>query len=150
MVQVLYRRIKVKKVPKKKRFNLKEATFAPDLDLYYMLNKKLNFGELELSGDSVFNKGEILEVEFQVANFNTRLRMLAKIDKISTFSELKRVLWRGKVQFSAVSKEDYDRLLDLDAKRIQEESQFRERIKTPSNPPAQGSGPTLKIRIKPE
>ena len=149
MVQVLYRRIKVKKIAKKKRFNLKEATFAPDLDLYYMLNKRLNFGELELSGDSVFNKGEIIEIEFQVANFNTRLRMLAKIDKITTFTELKRVLWRGKIHFSAVSKEDYDRLLELDAKRVQEEAQFREKLKPATNPPPAGN-PTLKIKIKPE
>jgi hypothetical protein len=117
MVQVFYRKIKVKKTPKKSKFNPNAAAKLNE-DLYYVLDKKINFGHLELTGESLFSTGEILEVEFQVAHFNTPLRLLAKILKTQTFMELKRVLFRGELKFAAVNKEDYDRILTLETERL--------------------------------
>ncbi len=118
MVQVYYRRIKPKKTPRKSKSKT-NAPAKPGQDLYYVLDKKINFGHLELTGDSVFATGEILEVEFQVANFNTRMRLLAKILKTVTFFELKRVLFRGELKFAAVNKEDYERIMVLETERLQ-------------------------------
>ncbi len=117
MVQVLYRRVQPKKTPRKSK-GKRVAPLPTNEDLYYMLDKKINFGQLEITGDSVFSKGEIVEIEFQVAHFDARLRMLAKILKVSSFFELKKVLFRGELKFAAVNKEDYDHILILEADRL--------------------------------
>jgi hypothetical protein len=142
MVQVFYRRIKPKKTPRKNKSGFSDLS-KKGQDLYYILDKKINFGHLELTGDSVFAMGEILEVEFQVAHFNTRLRLLAKILKTITFMELKRVLFRGELKFAAVSKEDYERIMVLETERLQ---------KAPAPHPgpkgAQDKKGTLKLTFK--
>ena len=146
MVQVLYNRIKVKKTPRKSKLKA-NAPAKHNEDLYYVLDKKINFGQLELTGDSVFGTGEILEIEFQVAHFNTRLRMLAKILKTVSFVELKRVLFRGELKFAAVNKEDYDGILILEAQRLQREDQRQPGPRTDQKP-THGKSGTLKLSFK--
>lgn len=146
MVQVFYNRIKVKKTPRKS----KQKQAAPgkhDESLYYMLDKKINFGHLELTGDSVFSAGEIIEIEFQVAHFNARLRMLAKVLKTVSFMELKRVLFRGELKFAAVNKEDYDRILTLETERLQREGERRPPAHSDQKP-SHGQSGKLKLSFK--
>ncbi len=144
MVQVFYSRIKVKKTPRKSK--TKGAIPAKhDESLYYMLDKKINFGHLELTGDSVFSTGEVIELQFQVAHFNTKLRMLAKILKTVSFMELKRVLFRGELKFAAVNKEDYDQILVLEGARLQREGQSQPHS---DQKPSHGKSGTLKLSFK--
>jgi hypothetical protein len=142
MVQVLYRRIKVKKTPRKSKLK-PNAPAKHGEDLFYVLDKKINFGHLELTGESVFATGEIIEVEFQVAHFNTRMRLLAKILKTVTFLELKRVLFRGELKFAAVNKEDYDRILVMETERLQKAQPAHSGPK-----PTQDKKGTLKLSFK--
>ena len=144
MVQVLFRRVKPKKTPRKSKGKLVNPLPVNE-DLYYVLDKKMNFGQLELTGDSVFNKGEVIEIEFQVAHFNARLRMLAKILKVSSFLELKNVLFRGELKFAAVNKEDYDQIIVMEADRLKRLEM--DRSGTPPQAPQEKRG-TLKLTFK--
>ena len=112
--EVQYHRVGVKKTPRKKSGKI---PVPGDPSLYYVLNRNVSLGQLSLTGNSVFTKNEMVEVEFQVYKLNTRLRLLGKITKTQTFVELKRVVFRGDILFKAVNKVDYDRLLDLDRQR---------------------------------
>jgi len=63
---------------------------------------------LTLTGNSVFSKNEVVEVELPLTKYKTRMRLLGKVLKTTTFMELKRVVFRGDIQFAAVNKEDFD------------------------------------------
>ena len=115
ILEVKYHRVKVKKGPKKKGKTTKAHTFR-DSELYYMLDKKVNLGQLTLTGNSVFSKNEIVEVELPLTKYNTRMRLLGKILKTTTFMELKRVVFRGDVHFAAVNKEDFDLVVSMEQK----------------------------------
>ena len=146
MVQVFYDRIKVKKTPRKNKKNPAPPA-KHDESLYYMLDKKINFGQLELTGDSVFSAGEIIEIQFQVAHFNTKLRMLAKVLKTVSFIELKRVLFRGELKFAAVNKEDYDRIMALEADRLSREGERHSHAPSDQKP-SHGQSGKLKLSFK--
>jgi len=115
ILEVKYHRVKVKKGPKKKGKTTKAQSFR-DQDLYYVLDKKINLGQLTLTGNSVFSKNEIVEVELPLTKYNTRMRLLGKILKTTSFMELKRVVFRGDVHFAAVNKEDFDLIVAMENK----------------------------------
>ncbi|MGH7738916.1 MAG: hypothetical protein ACREL1_02100, partial [bacterium] len=85
---------------------------------YFVLDKKVHLGNLCLTGESVFGKNELLEVELPVPQFATRLRILGKALETTTFLEHKRVIFRARVHFSAVHKEDFMRLAALEERRL--------------------------------
>jgi hypothetical protein len=111
ILEVQYHRVKVKKGPKKKGAGTHSFR---DSELYYVLDKKIDLGELTLTGNSVFAKNEIVEVELPVTKHKTRLRLLGKIYKTTTFMEMQRVVFRGHLQFAAVNKQDFDLLVSLE------------------------------------
>jgi len=125
MVEASYRRVGVKKTPRKKLF--KKEVVAPNEDLYYILDKKVRLGELSLTGGSVFSPKELVEVELQVSQYQVRMRLLGKILKVTTFVELKRPVFRGEIHFSAVNKEDFDHLVALDDERKKREAEWATR-----------------------
>lgn len=122
MVEVKYHRVKIKKTPRPKGARANEPV-PKNMDLYYVLDKNVPLNGMFLTGTSVFSKNEIVEIQFYVAKYQTYLRMLAKIKRLETFVELNRPLFRGDLQFAAVSKEDYERLRVLDAQRQKAETQ---------------------------
>jgi hypothetical protein len=83
----------------------------------------------------------------QVALYRTHLRLLGKITSVSTFMELKRVLFRAKIQFSAVNKEDFDRLAAI-ANQIAQETAARAPMPKPGQPPPSDNKQSLKITFK--
>ncbi|HXV74540.1 MAG TPA: hypothetical protein VD713_07405 [Sphingomonadales bacterium] len=115
MVEVAYRRVGVKKTPRRKIFD--PDTVSHKDDLYYILDKKVKLGHLCLTGPSVFTNKELVEVELRVAEHDARLRLLGKILKVTTFMEMNQPVFRGDVHFSAVSKTDFDRLVALEDRR---------------------------------
>lgn len=117
ILEVQYHRVKVKKTPRKQKGGHQAASHR-DADLYYMLDKKVNLGDLSLTGSSVFGKNELIEVMLPVTKFNTKLRLLGKILKMTTFMELKRVIFRGQVQFAAVNKEDFDKVAAMESRGV--------------------------------
>ncbi len=124
MVEAAYRRVGVKKTPRKKIF---KPAVTHNADLYYVLDKKVNLGNLALTGDSVFSPKELVEVELKVSQYQITLRLLGKILKVTTFVELKRPVFRGEIHFAAVNKEDFDRLATLDDQRRQQEAEMARR-----------------------
>lgn len=123
ILEVQYHRVRVKKTPRKKGAKA-AATSYRDSELYYVLDKKIDLGKLSLTGNSVFAQKEVVEVELPVAKnkYYAQLRLLGKITRITTFMELKRIVFRGEVHFAAVNKEDFDQLLAQQNARIKEES----------------------------
>lgn len=146
MVEVKYHRAGVKKTTKKKGSKIALPT-GKDSELYYMLDKKTTMGKLSLTGNSVFDKNEIVVVELYVVRYGTRLRLLGKIEKTTTFMELQRVVFRGDIHFAAVSKEDFDHLLALEDQRIKEESKYTQPAASASSS-SQNSNQKLKITFK--
>ena len=122
MVEVKYDRVKVKKTPRKKKGQPHPPSTHRDESLYYVLDKSTNYGEMFLTGGSVFSKNEIVELELFVARHNSRLRLLAKVKKTETFMELKRPLFRGDLHFAAVNKQDFETIRALEDRRLQEEA----------------------------
>lgn len=146
MVSVLYGKARLKKTPRKKVFKAKAPTLK-DMELYYMLDKKVNLGQLALTGETVFSENEYFEVGLQVAQYRTQLRLLGKILKVTTFMELKRVLFRGMIHFAAVNKEDFDRLAALADQRAKAEAARAPMPKVEKSAP-QGKNQNLKITFK--
>lgn len=116
MVEVKYHRVQVRKTPRKKA-PAAHARAHRDESLYYVLDKKVSLGELTLTGDSVFSNKEIVEVALPLSQYRAQLRLLGKVKGVTTFIEMKRVVFRAQVQFAAVSKEDFDRLVVLESKK---------------------------------
>ncbi len=146
MVEVKYQRVKPKKTPRKKSW--KSGGFdLPNADLYYVLNKNSSYGDLHLTGDSIFSKNEIIEIEMFAAKHRTTFRVLSKIKKVESFMELKRVLFRGEVHFAAINKKDFERLQALEAKRIEEDARMAQRFKAAGGTPSQNSG-GIKLTFK--
>jgi hypothetical protein len=121
MVEVKYDRVKVKKTPRKKKGQPSPPSTHRDESLYYVLDKNTNYGELFLTGGSVFSKNEIVELELFVARHKARLRLLAKVKKTETFMELRRPLFRGDLHFAAVNKQDFETIRALEDQRLREE-----------------------------
>lgn len=117
ILEVQYNRVKVKKTPRKQKGGHQSSSYR-DEALYYMLDKKVNLGDLSLTGNSVFGKNELVEVALPVTKFNTRLRLLGKIPKVTTFMEMKRVVFRGHVKFAAVNKEDFDKVSAMEKRGV--------------------------------
>jgi hypothetical protein len=132
MVEVKYHRVKVKKTPRKKKGGAAGGSFR-NADLYYVIDKKVSYGEMYLTGESVFNKNEIVELLLFAVKLKARLRILAKVKRTETFYELKRPMFRGDLQFAAVNKEDFENLKRLENQRLQEEAQ-RPAFKAPPPP----------------
>jgi hypothetical protein len=130
IVEVKYHRIKVKKTARKKIF---QKAPLPDQDLYYVIDKNVSYGELFLTGDTVFTTKEILQLYLYMSRYKTQMRVLARVVKTETFFELKRPLFRAEIHFAAVNKEDFLRIQALEKKRQAEEAQFQ-RVK-PVHPP---------------
>ncbi len=143
MVEVKYHRVKIKKTPRRKGAPANEPT-PKNMDLYYVLDKNVPLNGMFLTGTSVFSKNEIVEIQFYVSKYQTHLRMLAKIKRLETFVELNRPLFRGDLQFAAVSKEDYERLRVLDAQRQKAEA---ERAQGAAAPAGQGSPGKNSLRL---
>lgn len=116
MVEVQYHRVHVKKTPRKKTAASKPSSHR-DESLYYVLDKKVSLGELTLTGNSVFSNRELVEVALPLAQYKSQLRLLGKVMSVTTFIEMKRVVFRAKVHFAAVSKEDFDRLVALESRK---------------------------------
>lgn len=115
MVEVAYRRVGVKKTPRRKIFD--PDTVSHKDDLYYVLDKKVKLGHLCLTGPSVFANKELVEVELRVVDHDARLRLLGKVLKVTTFLEMNQPVFRADVHFSAVSKVDFDHLVALEDRR---------------------------------
>src|SRR5581483_1301249 len=88
MVEVKYHRVKIKKTARKKKGQARPSTTHRDESLYYVLDKKTSYGELSLTGSSVFSPSEIVELELFVVRHQAKLRLLAKVKKVETFMEL--------------------------------------------------------------
>jgi hypothetical protein len=116
IVEVKYHRVLVKKTRRKKAGGPLPA--QRDAGHYFLLDKKVHLGRLSLTGDGVFAKNELLEVELPVPQHQTRLRFLGKAMDTTTFLEHKRVIFRALVHFSAVNKEDFQRLVALEDQRL--------------------------------
>jgi hypothetical protein len=144
ILEVQFHRVQVKKTPRKKVAKKNEPAHR-DTNLYYVLDKKVSLGQLSLTGNSVFAPKEIVEVELPVnkTKYQTRLRLLGKITKTTSFMELKRIVFRGDIQFAAVNKEDFDLLLELEDRRIKEEAQRTPQFKSPA-----GKNSGLKVTFK--
>lgn len=145
MVEVKYDRVKVKKTPRKKKGQPRPPSTHRDESLYYVLDKNTNYGEMFLTGGSVFSKNEIVELELFVARHKVRLRLLAKVKKIETFMELKRSLFRGDLHFAAVNKQDFETLRALEDQRLREEAARPQFQKQENGSPAKNS---MKITFK--
>jgi hypothetical protein len=116
MLEVLFHRVVIKKIPRQKGSKIRIPTKKSD-EAYYILDKKINLGDLSLIGNMVFAKNDIVVVQFQMAQFRMPMRLLGKITKTTSFVEYKRVVFQGNIHFSAVHKGDFDRLLELDDQR---------------------------------
>ncbi len=145
MVEVKYDRVKVKKTPRKKKGQPRPPSNQRDESLYYVLDKNTNYGELYLTGGSVFSKNEIVELELFVARHKARLRLLAKVKKTETFMELRRPLFRGDLHFAAINKQDFETLRALEDQRLREEAARPQFQKPSNNPPTKSS---LKMTFK--
>jgi hypothetical protein len=146
MVSVQFGKAKLKKTPRKKVFKA-QAHSMKDSELYYVLDKRINMGQLSLTGETIFAEKEFYEVMLQVAQFRTHLRLLGKITSVSSFMELKRVLFRAKIQFSAVNKEDFDRLAAL-AEQVAQEAAARAPAPKVDKNTSREDKPGLKITFK--
>jgi hypothetical protein len=129
MVEVQYGKARIRKTPRKKVFKSKAASYK-ETELYYVLDKNVNLGQLALTGETAFSEKEFFEVGLYVIQYQTQLRLLGKITRVTTFMELKTVLFRGDIHFSAVNKEDFDRLIALDDQRKKEEAARTSQVKT--------------------
>jgi hypothetical protein len=136
MVEVKYHRVKIKKTARRKKGQPLPASHR-DEGLYYVLDKNASYGELCLTGNSVFSKNEIIELELFVVRHRAKLRLLAKVKKTETFMELKRPLFRGDLQFAAVNKQDFETLRALEEQRQREEASFR--VPQGATPPPQNN-----------
>jgi len=116
IVEVKYHRVQVQKTRRKKAGGPLPA--ERHASHYFLLDKKVDLGRLSLTGDGVFAKHEMLEVEMPVPQYQTRLRFLGKALDTTTFLEHKRVIFRALVHFSAVNKEDFNRLVALEDQRL--------------------------------
>jgi len=116
MVEVSFYRVSIKKIPRQKDSKIRVPT-KNSSDSYYILDKKVNLGELSLSGNMVFSKNDLLVVQLRVAPFGMPLRLLGKMSNTTSFVEYKRVVFQGDVHFSAVNKEDFDKLIEMDDRR---------------------------------
>ncbi len=99
MVEVKYDRVKVKKTPRKKKGQPRPPSNYRDENLYYVLDKNTNYGELFLTAGSVFSKNEIVELELFVAKHQAKLRLLAKVKKTETFMETPKAPFPGRPPF---------------------------------------------------
>jgi hypothetical protein len=140
IVEVHYHRIKLKKTPRKKLFN--KAPALPDDNLYFVIDKKVSYGELFLTGDSVFTAKEIIELHLFVARHKTRMRVLARVIRTETFFELKRPMFRAEIQFAAVNKEDFVKIQAMEKQRQNEETRYK------PNPPTLPSGNKMTLTFK--
>ena len=114
--EVLFHRVLIKKIPRQKGSKIRIPTQKSD-EAYYILEKKVNLGNLSLTGNMVFAKNDILVVQIQLTQFRMPMRLLGKMTKTTSFVEYKRVVFQGDIHFSAVHKGDFDRLLELDDQR---------------------------------
>ena len=145
MVEVKYDRVKVKKTPRKKKGQPRPPSNYRDENLYYVLDKNANYGELFLTAGSVFSKNEIVELELFVAKHQAKLRLLAKVKKTETFMELRRPLFRGDLHFAAVNKHDFETLRALEDQRLRDEAAKPQVQKPVNSPPPKNS---LKLTFK--
>ncbi len=134
IVEVKFHRVKLKKTPRKKIFN-KAAEATSDESLYFVIDKKVTYGELYLTAENVFTNKEIVELHMFSARHKTKMRVLARIGRTETFLELKRPMFRAEVQFAAVNKEDFLRMQVLEKQRLAEEAKSGHSGQDPSNRP---------------
>ena len=114
--EVLFYKVKVKKIPRQKDSKVRIPTQKSD-EAYYILDKNINLGDYGLSGNLVFSLNDIVVVQLKLPQFWIPLRLLAKITRASHFVEYKRMVFHGDLHFSAVHKGDFDRLIELDDRR---------------------------------
>ncbi len=141
IVEVKYHRTKVKKTPRKKLFN-RSSEANPDESLYFVIDKRVSYGDLFLTGDSVFSPKEILEVHMFVARHKTKMRVLARVIKMETFFGLKRPVFRAEIHFAAVNKEDFLRIQTLERQRQAQQ------IKVKPEPPTLPNGSKMTLTFK--
>lgn len=122
MVEVKYHRVKVKKTARRKKGQAALPKSHRDESLYYVLDKKVSYGELSLTANSVFTQNEIIELELFVARHKAKLRVLAKARDTQTFMELRRPMFRAQVHFAAVNKSDFETVKALEEQRLREEA----------------------------
>jgi hypothetical protein len=132
IVEVKYHRVKLKKTPRKKIFANSASSFSDD-NLYFVIDKKVSYGELHLTGDSVFTPKEIIELHLFISKHKTKLRVLSRVVRTETFFELKRAMLRAEIQFAAVNKEDFLRIQALEKQSQMENDRFQQG--TPNHPP---------------
>jgi len=124
IVEVKFHRVQVKKTPRKKVFN-KINPPLPDDNLYFVIDKNVSYGELHLTGDSVFGSKEIIELHLFISRHKTKMRVLSRVVRTETFFEMKRPMFRAEIQFAAVNKEDFLKIQAMEKKRLIEESKFQ-------------------------
>ncbi|HVZ79349.1 MAG TPA: hypothetical protein VHE12_00960 [bacterium] len=122
MVEVKYHRVKLKKTARRKKGQAPPARNHRDESLYYVLDKKVSYGELSLTASSVFTQNEIIELELFVARHQAKLRVLARARDTQTFMELRRPMFRAQVHFAAVNKHDFENVKALEEQRLREEA----------------------------
>lgn len=145
MVEVKYHRVKVKKTARRKKGQAAVPKSHRDESLYYVLDKNVSYGNLSLTGGSVFQQNEIVELELFVARHKAKLRVLAKARDTETFVELKRPMFRAKVHFAAVNKSDFEHVKALEDQRLKEEASRP--VFTP-NPPDPNPKQSMKMTFK--
>lgn len=116
IIEVSFHRAIIKKIPKLKGTKIRVPTRSSD-ETYYVLDKKVDLGELSLVGNNVFNNNEIIVVQMTVAQFRIPLRLLGKVSQVTSYVEYKRLVFEGNIKFSAVHKGDFDLLLEMDDRR---------------------------------
>jgi hypothetical protein len=145
MVEVKYHRVKVKKTARRKKGQAAAPRNHRDESLYYVLDKKVSYGELSLTGGSVFTQNEVIELELFVARHKAKLRVLAKARDTQTFMELKRPMFRAQIHFAAVNKGDFEHVKALEEERLREEAARPVFTPPSSNPAPKGS---MKLTFK--
>ncbi len=141
IVEVKYHRAKVKKTPRKKLLS-RSATPLSDDNLYFVIDKKVSYGELYLTGDDVFSPKEIIELHLFISRHKTKMRVLARVLRTETFFELKRPMFRAEILFAAVNREDFLRIQAL------EKASQMEGPKTRPEPPTLPSGNKMTLTFR--
>jgi len=132
LTEVSFHRVGIRKIPRQKGSKIRVPVKATD-EAYYVLDKRVKLGDYTLSGNAVFTTNEQVVVQLNVSQFQIPLRLFGKLTRVSSFVEYKRLVYQGHIQFQAVHKSDFERLIALDEARRQQQS-----VRYKVMPPGQG------------
>jgi hypothetical protein len=118
LTEVSFHRVGIRKIPRQKGSKIRVPVKATD-EAYYVLDKKVKLGDYTLSGNAVFTNNEQVVVQLVISQFQIPLRLFGKLTRVTSFIEYKRLVYQGHIQFQAVHKGDFERLILLDEQRRQ-------------------------------